>query len=77
MDQDGTLTIQDAFQILMMALEIQGLPDTFQLAAGDVAPPGDPDNFIIPGDGVLDLADATRVFRRAAGLDQTPDWPDL
>jgi hypothetical protein len=74
--EDQQVTELDAFQALYLAMGQEVLQNTFILSAADVAPPGDPDNFIVAGDGVIDLGDVVRIFRRALGLDTSPDWPD-
>ncbi|MBW3622732.1 MAG: dockerin type I repeat-containing protein [Armatimonadetes bacterium] len=78
---DGEVTVDDAILALTIALQTKTIENSFALRAGDVAPPGDPipsrPQFrYLPGDGVIDLADATRMMRRALGLDRSPNWPD-
>jgi hypothetical protein len=75
-NQDGKVDTSDAVQGLIIALGVEPVENTFALMSGDVAPPGDPDRFLVPGDGVIDLSDVTRILRRAVGLDTSPDWPD-
>ena len=80
-DQDGQVTVDDGIQALTLALLLTPISSSFALRAGDVAPPGDPMREFprlryLPGDGVIDLADATRIMRYALGLDNSPDWPD-
>jgi hypothetical protein len=75
-DGDGNVTIEDAIAALQVALGASIIPNTFTLTAADVAPPGTPDRFLLPGDGIINLADTVRILRRVAGLDNSPDWPD-
>jgi hypothetical protein len=75
-NQDGKVDMSDAVQGLIIALDVEPVENTFALMSGDVAPPSDPDRFLVPGDGVIDLSDVTRILRRAVGLDTSPDWPD-
>jgi hypothetical protein len=76
LDGSGKVTVEDAVSAIQVALGASRIPNTFTLTAGDVAPPGDPDRFLLPGDGVIDIGDAVRILRRVAGLDNSLDWPD-
>lgn len=73
---DEQLTVMDAIQALIITLSVKSLQDPAILAAGDVAPPGDPNRFIAAGNGVIDLGDVVRILRRIAGLDDSIYWPD-
>ena len=76
LNQDGVLDMSDVNRALIIALGVEPPNDSFELSAGDVAPPGDVDQLLIPGDGVIDLSDVTRILRRVMGLDTSEDWPD-
>lgn len=76
LDGNGDVTVGDALAALQVALSASRIPNTFTLTAGDVAPPGDPDRFLLPGNGIIDIGDAVRILRRVVGLDNSPDWPD-
>ncbi len=76
MDADGAVTGIDAIKALSVALDIEPIENTLSLNAGDVAPPGQPSKGYVHGDGIIDVADATRIFRKAMGLETGSRWPD-
>ena len=76
LNHDEKVDLADALQALVIAMGEARPQDSFILAAGDVAPPGDPERFIAAGDGEIDLGDVVRLYRRALGLTNSPLWPD-
>ena len=73
---DGRVTDDDAFRALVIALGVVPVTDSYELFSADVAPTGDFDLKLKPGDGVVDLGDVTRILRRSRGYDAADTWPD-
>ena len=76
LNDDGRVTVEDAVSGLIIAVGSATIEDTYDLYAGDIAPRGDYERLLIPGDGEINLGDVVRMLRRAVGLDTTPEWPD-
>ena len=73
---DGQVGVEDVALILQSVVR-KGTLTARQRFAADVGPVGNPDSEdpVSPGDGVVDLGDASRILRRAVGLDASQEWP--
>jgi Dockerin type I domain len=71
---DGKVDAEDARMILQEVTGKVTLTSRQRFAA-DLGPIGDTASQLSPGDGIIDVADASRLLRRAVGLATEDTWP--
>jgi len=74
LNEDGQVDDADA-RILLSSAVGKVVLTARQRFSADVSPVGDTSNQVSPGDGVVDVADVSRVLRRALNLDAGDSWP--
>jgi hypothetical protein len=74
LNDDGQVNADDV-QVLLDGVVGKVTLTSRQRFAADVSPVGDKGNQVSPGDGVVDVADSSRLLRRAMGLSTEDTWP--
>jgi hypothetical protein len=74
LNEDGQVNADDT-RVLLAATVGKVTLTARQRFAADVGPIGDSSNQVSPGNGFVDLGDASRVLRRALNLDAGDTWP--